>query len=149
MVSAVVKAFRSGAASSRRRPIRQRGGAHIALRATTQHRGSAVIVSASGEVDASNEDNWANLVSKMAASAAAPGPVVIDVSGLEFMGSCAFAVLAQEAARCRRRGVRLCLVSQQPIVARTAAACGLGPVLSIHPTIDMALQRRTGVAAAK
>ena len=57
------------------------------------------------------------------------------------MGCCAFAVLAEEAERCRVRGVELRLVSHQPIVARIVDACGLSRVLPIYPTVDSALAR--------
>ncbi|MBO0866198.1 MAG: anti-sigma factor antagonist, partial [Mycobacterium sp.] len=79
------------------------------------------------------------LLAEMAGTATAPGPVVVDVRGLDFMGACAYAALARQAERCRRRGVTLCLVSTQPIVARTVAACGLRWMLPIHPTIEAAL----------
>ena len=36
------------------------------------------------------------------ASSLRPGPFVVDVTGLDFMGCCAFAVLADEAQRCQR-----------------------------------------------
>ncbi len=51
-----------------------------------------------------------------------PGPFVFDVNGLDFMGCAAFAVLAAEAERCRRRGVELRLVSCNAGVARAIEA---------------------------
>lgn len=118
----------------------QRDGAHSApLHATTERTGSAVIISAAGEVDASNEGTWEQLLSGLAATAIAPGPLVVDVRDVDFMGCCAFAVLARQADRCRRRGIKLCLVSRQPIIARTVAACGLRPLLPVHRTIAKAL----------
>lgn len=108
---------------------------------TSRRSGSAVVVSAGGEVDASNEAKWDRLVSETAAAATAPGPVVVDVRQLDFMGCCAFTVLARKAEGCRRRGVSLCLVSHQPIVARIVAAGGLRPLLPIYPTTEMAMTR--------
>ncbi|EFD59281.1 conserved hypothetical protein, partial [Mycobacterium tuberculosis T92] len=63
--------------------------------------------------------------------------------GLDFMGCCAFAALADEAQRCRCRGIDLRLVSHQPIVARIAEAGGLSRVLPIYPTVDTALGKGT------
>lgn len=120
-----------------RRPL----DGHSALRATSMRAGSAVIVAVAGEVDAGNEDAWSLLVGKMAAVATVPGPFVVDVRNLTFMNCGAYAVLGREAKGCRRRGVNLCLVSTQPIVARTVAATGLRPVLSIYPTVEMAVLR--------
>ena len=55
------------------------------------------------------------------------------------MGCCAFAVLADEAKRCKHRGVELRLVSHEPIVARIVDACGLSALLPIYPSADSAL----------
>lgn len=109
------------------------------LRATTVRRGSAVLVRASGEVDASNEDLWHDLVSEAAAVALNPGSVIVDVSDLDFMGCCAFTVLANEAERSRRRGVALRVVSGDPGIARIVEACNFGAVLPVHATTESAL----------
>ena len=115
------------------------GDPHSTLRATTQRNGPVVIVRAGGEIDASNEHIWQRLVGEAAAVSGQPGPFVVDVNGLVFMGCCAFAVLAAESERCRRRGVELRVVSCEPSVARVIQACNLGGVLPLHPTIDTAL----------
>ncbi|MDP7734790.1 anti-sigma factor antagonist [Mycobacterium paragordonae] len=109
------------------------------LRAVTECTGSAVVVHVGGDIDASNEIIWQRLVNRSAAIAIAPGPFVIDIRELDFLGSCAYAVLAQESVRCRRRGVNLRLVSNQPIVARTIAACGLRRLLPMYTTVETAL----------
>lgn len=145
MSSARIGVFRSEAVSSAR-PAARPGGATCDLRATTQHAGPAVIITVRGEVDASNEGDWMFLLAQMTTTATPPGPVVVDVRGLDFMGCCAYAVLARQAERCRRRGVTLRVVSAQPIVARTVAACGLRWLLPIHPTIEAALSRGRSVS---
>ena len=118
--------------------------AHSTLRATIQRNGPVVIVRAGGEIDASNEHIWQRLVGEAAAVASQPGPFVVDVNGLGFMGCCAFAVLAAESERCRRRGVDLRLVSCDPRVARVVEACNLRDVFSLHPTTDAALSTTLG-----
>jgi anti-anti-sigma factor len=99
----------------------------------------AVIVTAGGELDASNEATWRRLLSEAAAAAGPPGPLVVDTGGLDFMGCCAYAALAEEAERCRQRGVDVRLVGNQPLVARIVAACGLGELLPIDDSVDAAL----------
>ena len=121
------------------RLVYELGDPHSTLRATTDRVGGAVLVNAGGEVDACNENTWRQLVGEAAGVVTAPGPLVIDVTGLEFMGCCAFAVLADEAERCRTRGIELRLVSREPLVARIVEACGLGGVLPLYPTADAAL----------
>jgi anti-anti-sigma factor len=123
------------------RLVYELGDPNSTLRATTDRRDAAVVISAGGEIDACNEDTWRHLVSEAASVVTAPGHLVVDVSGLDFMGGCAFAALAEEAARCRRRGVDVRLVSYQPIVARIVDACGLSGVLHIYPTVDSAIAR--------
>ena len=121
------------------RLLSELGDAHSTLRATVQGSGSAVIVYAGGEIDACNENTWRELLSEAATFVTPSERFVVDVSGLDFMACCAFAALADEANRCRRRGVDLCLVSGQPSISRSVAACGLRDVLPIYPSAHSAL----------
>ncbi len=121
------------------RLVSELGDSHSTLRATTDRDGPAVLIHAGGEIDAHNEQTWRHLVSEAAAVATPPGPFIVDVTGVDFMACCAFAVLADEAEWCRRRGVELRLVSRQPIVARIVKACGLTELLPIYPNVQLAL----------
>jgi anti-anti-sigma factor len=121
------------------RLVYELGDPHSTLRATTDRYGGAVLINAGGEIDACNEHTWRHLVSEAASVVTPPGPLVVDVSDLDFMGCCAFAVLAEQAQRCHRRGAELRLVSRQPVVARVVEACGLSGTLPIYPTTDSAL----------
>lgn len=121
------------------RLVYELGDPHSTLRATTDRSGAAVLITAGGEIDGCNEDTWRHLVSEAAALVTPPGPFIVDVTGLEFMACCAFAVLADEARRCHDRGVELRLISREPIVARVVDACGLNALLPIYPTADSAL----------
>jgi anti-anti-sigma factor len=113
--------------------------ARSTLRTTTERIGLAVILSAGGELDASNDATWRRLLSEAAAAAGPPGPLVVDTSGLDFMGCCAYAALAEEADRCQGRGVEMRLVSNQPVVSRIIAACGMRELLPVDNTVDAAL----------
>jgi anti-anti-sigma factor len=121
------------------RLVSELGDPRSSLRATTQRVGRVVIIRAGGEIDAANEHIWCRLINEAAAVASSPGALVVDVSGLDFMGCCAFTVLADEAQRCGRRGVGLRLVSPKPGVGRIIKACGLGAALRVYPTTDSAL----------
>jgi anti-anti-sigma factor len=109
------------------------------LRTIAQRDGTTVTVYVGGEVDAANEHSWQQLLREAAAATPPPGPLVIDTDGLDFMGCCAFTALAEQADRCRRRGIRMSLVSSKPIVARIITAGGLGSRLPVHPDADTAL----------
>jgi anti-anti-sigma factor len=121
------------------RLISELAQARSTLRATTERFDLAVIVSAGGELDASNDAVWRRLLSEAAAAAGPPGPLVVDISGLDFMGCCAYAALAEEAERCRNRGVEMRLVTNQPVVSRILKACGLGATLPVDLSVDAAL----------
>ena len=109
------------------------------LRTVAQRDGSTVTVYAGGEVDAANERSWRQLLREAAAATPPPGPLVIDIDGLDFMGCCAFTALAEEADRCRRRGIRMCLVSRKPIVGRIIAAVALSSRLPVYPDAETAV----------
>ena len=70
---------------------------------------------------------------------AAPGPLVVEITGLDFMGGCAYTVLAEQSGLCRRRGIRLCLVSNQAIVTRVVAAGRLEAELPCYRDVQAAL----------
>jgi anti-anti-sigma factor len=70
------------------------------LRATTERSGEVVIVSAGGELDASNEATWRRLLGEAAAAAGPHGLFVVDTSGVDFMACCAYAALGEEAESC-------------------------------------------------
>jgi anti-anti-sigma factor len=121
------------------RLISELAQARSTLRTTIERSDLAVIVSAGGELDASNETTWRRLLCEAAMAAGSPGPLVVDISGLDFMGCCAYAALGEEAERCRRRGVEMRLVSSQPVVARIVNACGLSELLPVDDSVDIAL----------
>lgn len=121
------------------RLVSELGDSRSTLRATTDRSGAAVIISAGGEIDACNERTWRHLVREAASVVTPPGPFVVDVTGLDFMGCCAFAVLANEAQRCKERGIELRLVSTAALVTRIVDACGLNRLLPIYPTVDDAV----------
>jgi anti-anti-sigma factor len=115
------------------------GGAGSTLRATIERSGSAVLLYAGGEVDAANESIWRRLLDEAAAATAAPGPLLIDTNGLDFMAGCAYAALAEQADRCRIQGINLCLVSAQRIVARVVGAMKLDRQVPLYHNVDAAL----------
>ncbi|WP_205877594.1 anti-sigma factor antagonist [Mycobacterium camsae] len=121
------------------RLVYQLGEPRSTLRAITDRSGDAVVIHAGGEIDACNEDTWRQLVTEAAATTTAPGPFVVDVTDVDFMGCCAYGVLADAAQQCRNRGIELRLVTHAPIVTRIIEACGLSALLPVFPTVDNAL----------
>lgn len=141
MSLAIAKSFSNHLALSTRL-VYELGDRGSTLRAITDRRGAAVVIHAGGEIDACNEHTWRKLVSEGAATANPPGYFVIDVTDVDFMGCCAYDVLAEVAERCRQRGVEVRLVTRAPIVTRIVQACGLSALLPIYQTVDHALAGR-------
>lgn len=119
--------------------VAQMGGAGDTLQATIERSGSAVLLYAGGEVDAANESIWRRLLDEAATATAAPGPLLIDTNGLDFMAGCAYAALAEQADRCRIQGINLCLVSAQRIVARVVGVMKLDRQMPLYHNVDAAL----------
>ena len=119
--------------------VAQMGGAGDTLQATIERSGSAVLLYAGGEVDAANESIWRRLLGEVATATAAPGPLLIDTNGLDFMAGCAYAALAEQADRCRIQGINLCLVSAQRIVARVVGVMKLDRQMPLYHNVDAAL----------
>jgi len=109
------------------------------LRATVERSSTVMLLRVGGEIDAANKDTWKRLVDDVAGATAAPGLLVVDTSGMDFMASVAFRVLIEQSARCRVRGITLCLVSNQPIVARIMGAAWAGVELPFYQSVDAAL----------
>ena len=66
--------------------------------------------------------------------------VIVDLSGVCFIGSLGVHVLL-DAARVRRRGGSLSLVSPEPIVARMLSLTGAGELIPVYP--DLAEAQRS------
>ena len=119
--------------------VAQMGGAGNTLHATIERSGSAVLLYAGGEVDASNESIWRRLLGEAAKATAAPGPLLIDTDGLDFMAGCAYAALAELADQCRIQGIKVCLVSAQRIAARVVGVMKLDTQVPLYHDVDAAL----------
>ncbi|OBJ53107.1 anti-sigma factor antagonist [Mycobacterium sp. 1423905.2] len=121
------------------RLVSELGAQNSTLRAAVQGTGSAVIVYAGGEVDACNEDTWRLLLREASAFVDPQHPFLVDINSVDFMSCSGWEALADQAHRCRERGIDLCLISLQPSVGRMVEACGLGDVLTVHPSAAQAL----------
>lgn len=116
------------------------GAEQSTLRAAVQGFGAAVIAYVGGEMDAYNEDTLRLLLSEVAGFANAPQQLIVELNSVDFMSCSAFLALAEEATRCRERGIDLSLVSQRSSVSRLVDACGLSDVLTVHQSVPESLQ---------
>ena len=72
--------------------------------------------------------------------------VVVDVSGMTFLGAAGLGLFATTAARLGEHGGCLRIVGASPLVLRLFAITGLDQVLAVDaaPTSGEEIQRRTG-----
>ncbi|WP_343600926.1 anti-sigma factor antagonist [Mycobacterium sp.] len=115
-------------------------GVAARLQTVTDRRDSAVILQARGEVDAYTLPAWQRIVRETAAHATTAGPVIVDITGLDFISCSALATLASQAEVCREQGSDLAMVCRAGVVHRVAAATGLDQRLAIYTTTDAAVR---------
>lgn len=94
----------------------------------TAHGGpSAAVVTAHGELDASNANALADYVARCAAHSK---QVILDLTGLEFFGTAGFSALHTINVRCAGAGVRWVVVPSGP-VSRLLRICDPDSALPI------------------
>lgn len=98
----------------------------------TAHRGaSAAVVSASGELDASNANQLADYVARCAASSKS---LVVDLTGVEFFGTAGFSALHTINVRCAGADVRWAVVPSHA-VSRLLRICDPDKTLPIAESV--------------
>ncbi|QFZ22250.1 STAS domain-containing protein [Saccharothrix syringae] len=65
--------------------------------------------------------------------------LVLDLSGVSFLGSAGLAVLVEASQHGKRRGTAFRVVAVERAVTRPLAATGLGEVFSVFESVDLAL----------
>ena len=98
----------------------------------TAHRvSSSVVVTAHGELDASNAGQLADYVQRCAASCQW---VILDLSNLDFFGTSGFSTLHTINVRCAGAGVRWAVVPNQ-VVSRLLQICDPDHALPIYDSV--------------
>jgi anti-anti-sigma factor len=98
---------------------------------------STAIVTARGEVDAANADEFLSY----AAGHSAPARMtrlVLDLTGVEFFGTAGFSALKTLNVRCAADGIEWVLVPSRE-VSRLLRICDPDSALPMEPTIEAAL----------
>lgn len=96
--------------------------------------GVAVLVI--GEVDMVTTPQLRECVQEQIAER--PGVLVLDMSGLSFLGSSGLAVLVETLEECRAQEIGLRLVCSSREVARPMEATGLTELFDIYPDLEAA-----------
>ena len=112
------------------------------FRVTTSAAPEATTVSVVGSVDMVTAPPFGQAVA--AAQAEQPRAVLIDLSGVDFLGSAGLSVLVDAARRAADGGSAMVIVAETHPVVHALAVTGLDSVLTIVPTTAQALRRLAG-----
>jgi anti-sigma B factor antagonist len=112
---------------------RGRGATARLLRVDRDVHDDAVVVRAVGEVDLSCVALLSEQLDRAVALATPPAPVVADLTGVNYLGSCGLALLATAHRQCDQRHTPLRVVANSRAVLRVVEVTGLDTVLSIYP----------------
>jgi anti-sigma B factor antagonist len=99
----------------------------------------SVIVHAAGEIDLVSASQLDEALDEVLARPAAPGHVVVDLTGVTFLGSVGLSLLVKNDQRLRDAGGGLHVVTGNRLVARAIAMTGLAEKLTLHDTLAEAV----------
>jgi anti-anti-sigma factor len=109
----------------------------------------ALLVSVSGRVDHRSAAQLEQaLADAVAAPAEAPGGVVLDFAGVEYISSVGLRVLMVAARQLRDRSATLAIAALQPVVAEIFAISRFDRVLAVHVGVAEALSQASPAALA-
>ncbi|SES17781.1 STAS domain-containing protein [Lentzea albida] len=104
----------------------------------TGHTGPVPVTSVVGEVDTTTDDVIGHEVRVQLATR--PEVLVLDLTGVVFMGSSGLNLLVQAQKEATRLGVRLVVVARGGIVRRVLEMTGVDRVVEVQPDVSSALR---------
>ncbi|MEJ2858113.1 MULTISPECIES: STAS domain-containing protein [unclassified Saccharothrix] len=94
------------------------------------------VVAATGEIDMlTAPDLRADVLGRIGET----DTLVLDMSGVSFLGSAGLAVLVEASQHAKRRGTAFRVVAVERAVTRPLAATGLGDVFSVYGSVEEAV----------
>ena len=116
---------------------------------TPRRLADTLVVSPAGRIDQSSADAFQNaLAPVLAECAAAKGPLVLDLSSVEYVSSAGLRVLMLAAKQAKATGVTIVLCGLRPLVAEIFQISRFTMVFTIAPTLQDALARVSAPALA-
>jgi anti-sigma B factor antagonist len=114
---------------------------------SVRHAGGHAVVTLRGELDLASTPS---LVSHLTAAVAACGPsVIVNLSGLEYIGYSGLGVLVRVGKWLRESEGDLALAAPQPQVRKILVVTGLIDVFAVYPSVEAAASAgRRGLAPA-
>ncbi|ROS42382.1 STAS domain-containing protein [Amycolatopsis thermoflava] len=109
------------------------------LRVTRRLIDGAIVVSAAGDVDLTSAPDLESEVQSACAEAQPPGLVVVDLSGVTFLGSIGLSLLVNAQQRCEENSVELRVVATSRAVLRPLEVTRLDEQLRITSSLEEAV----------
>lgn len=102
--------------------------------------GTHVVVQVSGEIDLSTRGEFEQHLDQAVRSVPPSSALIVDLRGVEFLGSSGLAALLVTHNAAEERGVALRLVGTQRAVRRPVEVAGLSQALGLYDTVESALE---------
>ncbi|MBP2337965.1 STAS domain-containing protein [Saccharothrix coeruleofusca] len=119
-------------------PVVQSGGPGEQIGIGVERVGADVtVVAVTGEIDMLTAPRLRTEVKEQLSTSRA---VVLDLSGVSFLGSAGLAVLVEASQQSERGGADFHVVAVARAVTRPLAATGLSGVFNVHPTVAAAVE---------
>jgi len=99
----------------------------------------AVVVTVTGGVDLCAAPAMISELDQARRAARAPRPVVVDLSGVDLLGSAGLSLLLEAEQGCAEAGTPLRLVASSRVVLRALEAADLRQVFAVSDTLESAL----------
>lgn len=120
------------------------------LQAELEPRAEAVILHVYGEADAYTQPRWRRVLDTALAEAGPNRRLVVDLSGIQFLGCRPILDLAERAQQGAARGVQISVFNPLPgVVDRVVGIAGLSAWLPVHATLAEALAVSSAVAPTR
>lgn len=97
--------------------------------------GAALVVHVAGELDRETAEELSDCLGGAVRSVDPPAPVVVDLTGVDFIGACGIGLLLDHQDECRRKGSELVVVANTVAVLRPLQALELTDVLGVRPCL--------------
>jgi anti-sigma B factor antagonist len=110
--------------------------AHVPLSVRPEKRGDAFVVHVTGELDLASSPILDELLSE---TETIEGPLVLELTGVTFMGSSGLELLMKHSERCRKAGRTLLVVANSRAVLRPISLTGLTTAVTLVSTLADAL----------
>ena len=107
----------------------------VPFRSTCERVGDTVLVRVAGEIDVSTAQNLADCLGEAIRMVTPPASVVLDLSGVRFLGAQGIGLLLDHQDLCLRRGSALVIVANTAAVLRPLRALELMSVLGVRSSV--------------